>query len=151
MDRARWRTTLTYRVLPTLQLGVEYNVAAEEVAPIGNWFVFTEDARRPALFVGTSSDRIGSPEGTQAFYMTAAKNLGRIPVAPYVTLNYSEWDEGFNVPFGVHADLVAGFSIRPMYDGHRTHLTASYSRNAFSVTALWVWLEDPGVALSFGF
>jgi hypothetical protein len=138
-------------VHPRLQLGVEYNPAAEEIGPVATLFLFTESSRRPALFAGTSSDRIGSPRGKQGYYLTAAKSLGGIPIAPYVSLHYSEWDERFNVPFGAHADLAGGFWLRPMYDGERTHLTAGYSRDRFSVTALYVWLERPGVALSFGF
>ncbi|HKQ18194.1 MAG TPA: hypothetical protein VJW75_00475 [Candidatus Eisenbacteria bacterium] len=113
--------------------------------------MLTESAYRPAVFLGTSSDRIGSPRGTQAYYATAAKNLGSLPIAPYVTLHYGEWDENFKVPFGAHIDLVKGFWLRPMYDGERTHMTAGYSRDRFSVTALYVWLEKPGVAVSFGF
>ena len=151
IDRPRWRSTLSRRVHPRLQLGFEYNPAAEEIGPVATLFLLTESAHRPAFFAGTSSDRIGSPRGKQAYYLTAAKNLGRIPVAPYASLHYSEWDERFNVPFGAHVDLPHGFWIRPMYDGARTHLTGGYSRDRFSVTALYVWLEQPGVAFSFGF
>lgn len=136
---------------PRLQVGVEYNPADEEICPVATLFVLTESARRPAVFLGTSSDRIGSPRGTQAYYATASKSLGSLPIAPYVTLHYGEWDENFKVPFGAHIDLVKGFWLRPMYDGERTHMTAGYSRDRFSVTALYVWLEKPGVAFSFGF
>ena len=34
LDRPRWRTTLNYRVLPSLQLGVEFNPAVQEVNPL---------------------------------------------------------------------------------------------------------------------
>ena len=50
------------------------------------WFVLTETERRPALFLGTSSDRIGSPEGTQSYYLTGAKYLPIVRTSPgYVT------------------------------------------------------------------
>ena len=150
-DRARWRATGTYRVLPGLQLGVEYNVLVEEFSPLATWFLVAEDDRRPAVFVGTSSDRIGSPEGTQSYYLTVAKAIPAIRTAPYVTLNYSEWDESLNVPFGAHIDLGRGFSVQPMYDGDRGHLAGSWSNGRASLSVLWVWFEQLGVAAAFGF
>ena len=95
-----------YRVHPKLQIGLEINPAAEEIGPLLNWFLLTETERRPALFFGTSSDRIGSPEGEQSYFLTAAKHHPTWPVSGYVSLNYSEWDDGFNVPFGVEVERI---------------------------------------------
>jgi len=150
-ERPRWRTTASVRVLPVLQVGIEYNPVVAEVAPLATWFLLTEDERRPAVFLGTSSDRIGSPEGTQAYYLTAAKHVPTLRASPYVSLNYSEWDEGINIPFGVHVDLGRGFGMQPMFDGDRGHMLASWSAERFSVTAIWAWFERAGVAMSFGF
>ena len=143
--------TATYRVIPTFQLGVEYNPAAGEVAPLATLFLLTEGERRPAVFLGTSSDRIGSPEGTQCYFFTAAKYLPQIRTAPYMSLNYSEWDSGWNVPFGASVELGRGLSLQPMYDGARTHLLGSYATQRFSVTLIWAWLETGGAAVSVGF
>lgn len=151
VDRARWRGTANARVLPKLQLGVEFNVAAEEVGPLVTWFLTTEGHARPAIFLGTSSDRIGSPRGKQAYYLTVAKHLERLPVSAYATLNYSEWDEGFNVPFGATVWLGGAFSVQPMFDGDRTHLLLNYATSWTTVSFLWVWLEDPGVSVSVEF
>jgi hypothetical protein len=151
LDRPRWRSTLNYRVLPRLQLGAEFNPAAEEVGPLATWFVLTEQGARPALFLGTSSDRIGSPAGTQSYYATLAKNLDPVPVSAYASLNWSEWDDAFNVPFGLNAEIWPGFTVQPMYDGHRTHLLGVASMEHWSVTAIWAWLERAGVAVSVGF
>jgi len=41
---------------------------------------------------GTSSDRIGSPSGTQSYFLTGSKHLWRLPLSVYASLNYSEWD-----------------------------------------------------------
>jgi hypothetical protein len=38
-----------------------------------------------------------------------------------------------------------------MYDGNETHLIGSYATDRISVSALWVWLERAGLAVSFGF
>ena len=101
------------RVLPSLQVGVEFNAVAEEVGPLVTWFLTTETEKRPAVFFGTSSDRIGSPAGEQAYYLTAAKHAPGWPISVYGSLNYS---------------------------APRT-----------TVSLLWVWLERPGVSVSFGF
>jgi hypothetical protein len=121
------------------------------VGPIATWFLATETETRPAVFLGTSSDRIGSPEGEQAYYLTVAKYLPGLRVAPYVSLNYSEWDEGWNVPFGAGIELGRGISVRPMYDGNETHLVGTFATERFSVSALWIWLERAGLAVSMGF
>jgi hypothetical protein len=151
VDRARWRATLAYRPLSRLMVGVEYNPAEQEATPLASLFLLHESRTLPAAFLGTSSDRIGSPEGTQCYFLTAMKAIPSLPVSVYGTANWSEWDDELNFPFGADFDLGRGLSFRPMYDGHRTHLTATYARSRMSVTALWVWLEKPGLSVSFGF
>lgn len=151
LPRPRWRATANYRVVPTLQLGLEYNPVAGEIGPLLTWFLLTEGERRPAVFLGTSSDRIGSPEGTQSYYLTSAKYLPVVRTSPYVSVNYSEWDDGWNVPFGANVEIGGGFSVQPMYDGHRTHLLGTYATQRYSATLIWAWLERAGIAFSVGF
>jgi hypothetical protein len=134
-----------------LSIGIEANPGVQEVGPLATLFLITETHRRPSLSLGTSSDRIGSPEGTTSVFLTAAKHIPRTPLSPYVSLNWSEWDDGLNVPFGASLTLTESWILRPMYDGQRTHLMASYVRGPFTVTGLWVWLERGGVAVSYGF
>ena len=131
--------------------GFEANFAAEEVGPIATLFLVTEQPRVPAIFVGTSSDRIGSPKGKQAYYMTFAKNVDPVPASLYATVNWSEWDEEFNFPFGANIEVWPRVVVQPMYDGNRTHLLATYSADRFNVTVINAWLERWGVAVSAGF
>jgi len=149
--RPRWRLNGSRRVVPSVQIGFEYNPAAGELLPIATWFVMTEQGRRPAAFFGTSSDRIGSPEGKQAYYLTLAKNFERVPVSVYASLNYSEWDEGFNVPFGANIEVLPRITVQPLFDGDRMHLMATYSAQHFNVTLIHAWLERFGIAVSAGF
>jgi hypothetical protein len=151
LDRPRYRATASYRIVPRAQIGLELNPAAGEVSPLATVFLLHEQARWPGMFVGTSSDRIGSPEGTQSYYLTAIKNLDPVPASAYASLNYSEWDDGWNVPFGAFVDIGRGFGVQPMYDGHRTHLLGTWQNERVSVSAMWVWLERAGLAVSFGF
>lgn len=151
VDRARWRATANVRVLSTLQVGGEFNLAVDEVNPLVTWFLLTETHAGPAVFLGTSSDRIGSPKGEQSYYLTLAKQVPQWPLSGYVSLNYSEWDEGFNVPFGVTVGSWSGLSVRPMYDGERGHLMLNAETDRFTASFLWVWYEQAGVSLAVGF
>lgn len=150
VDRARWRTTFNVRALPRLSLGVEYNPGAGELGPLVTWFFLSEEGRRPAAFLGTSSDRIGSPTGEQAYFLTLSKNLGPAPLTVYGSVNYSEWDEGINFPLGAYLEVAPGATVQPMYDGRRTHLIGNYATESWSTSLLWVWLEEFGVAFSVG-
>lgn len=153
VDRARYRGTLMHRIHPRVNLGIEWNPGASEIGPLANLFLFTETHFRPALSLGTSSDRIGTDEGKASVYLTAAKRFPSpdVPLSGYVSLNWSETDDGFNVPFGGTLHLGERYDVRAMYDGRRTHLLASATVDRVTVTALWVWLEHAGVALSTGF
>jgi hypothetical protein len=122
-----------------------------EVVPIATVFVLTETDRRPALFVGTSSDRIGSPEGTQSYYLTASKLAPKIPVSVYGSINYSEWSEGINFPFGGEWYVWRGVSVRYMYDGEQPHAMVNWFGDRFGVSLMAVWLDTFGISVAGGF
>jgi len=151
LERPRWRLTAGYRVIPRIQIGIEYNPVASELVPIATVFLLTETERRPALFLGTSSDRIGSPEGTQSYYLTASKLAPRIPVSVYGSLNYSEWDEGINFPFGGEWYVWGGFSVRGMSDGNQPHAMVNWFGDRFGVSLMAVWLDTFGISIAGGF
>jgi len=153
VDRARYRGTLMYRIHPRVNVGVEWNPGETEVGPLANVFLLTESHARPALSLGTSSDRIGTGPYKTSVYLTAAKRFPHpdVPISGYVSLNWSETDDGFNAPFGATLHLGGNYDLRGMYDGQRSHLLASGTFGRVTVTALWVWLEHAGVSLSTGF
>lgn len=122
-----------------------------EVGPLATLFLLTETDRVPALFLGTSSDRIGSPEGRQSYYLTVSKLLPLAPVSAYASLNYSEWDEGVNFPFGAEWFIWRGFSARYMYDGERSHAMAGWFGNSVGVSLIAVWMDTFGIAVAGGF
>lgn len=151
LDRPQWRFTANYRVHHRLQVGVELNPRAKEAGPLVTCFLFTETETRPALFLGTSSDRIGSPSGEQSYFATISKYVPWFRTSFYASLNYSEWDDRLNVPFGVGIELGRGFSFRPMYDGDRGHVMLNYFATRCGVSLMLVWFETMGVSFSFGF
>lgn len=149
VERARWRGTVNFRALPRVQLGVEINPVVGEVGPLVTAFLLTESWHWPGVFVGTSSDRIGSPEGKQSYYVTATKAVPNLPVSGYAAVNWSEWDEHVNFPFGLTVGRAV--SLTSMYDGERTHLLLNAAGPRLAGSLMWVWLEQVGLSVSTGF
>jgi hypothetical protein len=157
VPRASVRTTLTYRFHPRLTAGVEYNPRGASVggrvSPLANLLVVTETKRRPAVIVGTSSDRIGTPAG-QSFYATASKSLKRetgLPIAPYAGLAYSTHEDRFLPLAGLNVDLSRRWSSLVVFDGVHVHplINFNYNRHAFSF--LLARGRRPGVSYSVTF
>lgn len=149
--RPRWRTNLAYRLTSRLQVGLEYNAQVSEAVPTANWVMLTASASRPMVSLGTSSDRIGSREGTHMHYLTIAKSIPHLPIAPYVSLNYSETDHAFNLPFGANIALHPQWDLLPMYDGKRTHILLTYKAERWNVTLMSVFLRRAGVSFGWAF
>ena len=153
IKRASVRTTLTYRLVPTLTAGVEYNPRAGKVSPLANWLAIPETKNAPAVILGTSSDRIGTPSG-QSFYATASKNLKRetkLPIAPYFGIAYGTYENRFRPIGGVSVGFTEQFTSLIIVDGVHVHplLNYSYKRHAFSF--ILVRGRDPGVSYSIAF
>ena len=130
---------------------MEYNPNAREVGPLVNWMINYESEKWPMVNFGTSSDRIGTPIGPRAYYVTFAKTITSLNIVPYASINYSEFDAGFNFPFGANVFLDKHWVLLPMFDGRKTHLLLTYRGDSFSVSLIWVWLKHPGIGMSWGF
>ena len=113
-----------------------------------------EKETRPALILGTSSDRIGTPDG-QAYYATLSKNLKGItgwPIAPYAGVAYGEFEDKWRGIGGLRITLPQDFSTTLIYDGVNFHPTLQYKfRERHLFTVLWVDTRDLGIAYSLAF
>ena len=128
VDRAKLRLTATYAVLDGLSLGIEWNPLDEDVGPLANWRVVDETERRPALILGTSSDRIGTPSG-RAYYATLSKDLTAwtgLAVAPYAGAAYGEFDERVEAIGGLHIRWIPRLSSTHLWDGVNLHHTLDW-------------------------
>ncbi len=113
----------------------------------------TETEKRPAVILGTSSDRIGTPTG-QSFYVTASKELEKwtgFQIAPYVGTAYSTYDEKFLALGGVNLKLPENFFSTFIYDGVHSHLLFGYSYTIHTLSLVFVQIEHPGVSYSISF
>lgn len=153
IERATHRTIVMHQLRPNLKLGVEWNPGADEIGFVANWRALSESRRSPAVIFGTSSDRIGTPEG-QSYYVTVSKSLHdatRLPIAPYVSASYSTYENRMLYPFGVNVAIGAQWSAMLINDGVHTHLSATYAWDRFAITFLAVERKDLGVTIGARF
>ena len=153
IPRASLRTTLTYHLLPRLSVGVEYNPRADDVGLLANFVAITETERRPALIVGTSSDRIGTPSG-RSIYATVSKNLSselNLPIAPYAGVAYSSYEDRLLPIGGLNINFRDNFSSQIIFDGVKVHPTLNYTKGRHVFTFLLAQGKNPGVSYSISF
>lgn len=153
IDRAKWRNTLTYRFHPRLTAGVEYNPLAGKVSPLANVVALTETHKRPALILGTSSDRIGTPSG-QSFYATLSKNLRHatgLPIAPYVGVAYGTFEDRLRAIGGLNIVLDDQWSSTVLFDGVRVHPIVNYTRGRHQIGVIFERGRNPGASYSISF
>jgi len=153
IDRARWRNTLTYRFHPRFTAGVEYNPLAGKVSLLANVVALTETHKRPALILGTSSDRIGTPFG-QSYYATLSKNLQHetgLPIAPYAGVSYGTFEDRFRPIGGLNITFSERWSSTIIFDGVRVHPLVSYGRGRHQFSLLFERGRNPGISYSISF
>jgi hypothetical protein len=153
IDRARWRNTLTYRFHPRLTAGVEYNPLAGKVSPVANLLALTETRRRPALILGTSSDRIGTPSG-QSYYATLSKSFSTktpLRVAPYAGAAYGTHEDRLRPIGGLNFYYERDWSATVLFDGVRVHPLVSYARGRHTFSFILERGRHPGLSYSVTF
>ena len=139
IPRATWRNTLVYRLNDDLQVGVEYNPLANDLGLLANWRVLREQDDRPAIILGTSSDRIGTPYG-RAYYMTVSKQVSD-EVGLYVGVSWSEYQQKLLFPAGASYRFDDHWATVLMFDGVNFHQTVSYGWDRYSLTFLLVQMR----------
>ncbi|MBA3599644.1 MAG: hypothetical protein H0W45_00185 [Acidobacteria bacterium] len=153
IDRAKWRNTLTYQLLPRLSVGIEYNPLAGKVSPLANFVALTETKSRPAIILGTSSDRIGTPSG-QSFYATFSKNLKLetgLPIAPYIGIAYGTFEKRARIIGGLNINFGRGFSSTVLFDGVKVHPTFNYSYKQHQLGVIFAQGKNIGANYSISF
>ncbi len=132
---------------------MEYNPRVDEVGPLASLVAVKETESRPALILGTSSDRIGTPDG-QAYFATLSKDLESVtglPLAPYAGVSYGTFDDRLRGVGGLRVRFTEALASTVIWDGEEAHPTVDYRVGRHVFTFLWVALEDVGVAYSFVF
>ena len=142
-----------YAVHPRVDIGIEFNPKSEQASPLANLRVVNETRSRPAVMLGTSSDRIGTPEG-QSFYATVSKDFRRelgVPIAPYVGIAYGTFEDRTRLIGGANISFGRGFSSLLIFDGVHFHPTVSFYRGRHGASLLLVQGKDFGVSYNIRF
>ncbi|MCY4374468.1 MAG: hypothetical protein OXC31_11895, partial [Spirochaetaceae bacterium] len=152
---ARVRSRLTYRITPRLQAGIEANPLStrERANPLVNWLAVPESARMPAVIIGTSSDRIGTPGG-QSIYATASKNLKRetkLPIAPYFGVAYGTHQDSLRMIGGINVGFTESLGSMVIFDGFNVHPLVTFGHGRHVFTFLLVRSRKPGLSYSISF
>jgi hypothetical protein len=157
VDRARVRFTAAYSVTERLTLGVEANPKDDDYGVIANYRVWDETDLRPALILGTSSDRIGTPSG-RTYYAMLAKDLSEIvglPIAPYIGTGFGEFEDEWELLGGVRIAWLERLSTTHMWDSENLHHVIDYEWNDGFRTGIVVAQQDSsyyvGVSLGYSF
>jgi hypothetical protein len=154
VDRASLRATLTYRLLPRLQAVIEYNPRADDVGLLVNLVAITETKRRPALILGTSSDRIGTLKG-RAVYATVSKDISqwtKLAITPYIGVSYSGFEKRLLPIGGLNINFNQALSSLVIFDGVKVHPTLIYTlKNRHVFTFLMAQSRNPGFSYSISF
>lgn len=153
IPRAATRLTLTYKFLPSLSGGVEWNPRAGKASPLANWLALAETEDRPALILGTSSDRIGTPSG-QSFYATFSKSLvreTRLPIAPYGGVTFGTYEDRLRPIGGLNVAFTERLSAMLIFDGVHLHEMLTYARGRHALSAILIRGNDPGISYSVAF
>lgn len=112
-----------YALTERLAVGIEVNPLDDDVGPLVNWRLVDETERRPALILGTSSDRIGTPSG-RAYYATLSKDLEAwtgLPIAPYAGTAYGGFEHEWELIGGLRIRWGSLFETAHMWDGENLH------------------------------
>jgi hypothetical protein len=157
VDRARVRFTAAYSVTERLTLGLEANPKDDDYGVIANYRVWDETDLRPALILGTSSDRIGTPSG-RTYYAMLAKDLSEIvglPIAPYIGTGFGEFEDEWELLGGVRIAWLERLSTTHMWDSENLHHVIDYEWNDGFRTGIVVAQQDSsyyvGVSLGYSF
>ncbi len=129
---------MAYGATDRLLIGVEYNPVVGELLPTANYTALFETDRQPLISLGTSSDRIFSPEGTRSYTITLGKSIPHSGLAPYVALNWSTWEDRFTFPFGINYALHPAWDAMVQHDGRNTHWLLTWKSRSTSVSLLLV-------------
>jgi hypothetical protein len=136
---------------------VEINPRADDaggrISPLLNWLALPETERRPALILGTSSDRIGTPSG-QSFYATFSKNLKSetgLPIAPYAGVAYGTYEHRWLPLAGLNVYFRRNFSSLVIFDGVRAHPMLNYTRGRHNFSFVLAFANKPGFSYSISF
>ena len=127
VDRAEFRSVLAWRAHQRLSLSAEWNPGESELLPNFNFSPSLPGEYLPGvgMVVGTSSDRIGTPDGRAWFgsFTLDPKAWGweDSSITGYAGASYGTWANDTRMIGGVTASIVPFLSAGVQHDGENVH------------------------------
>lgn len=140
IDRAKVRTTLLYLFSDRIRAGIEWNPLADDASLLVNLHLVREGKNRPAVILGLSSDRIGTPSGKSVF-LTASYDLKPVTglsLAPYVGLAHGTFEDKTRAIAGLNVRLSSSLSALAIFDGVHLHEVLSFERGRHGLSAVFI-------------
>ena len=153
VDRARTRLVLAWRAAQRLSLAAEWNPGEDELLPNFNYALSLPGEHVPhvGLIAGTSSDRIGTPDG-RSWFVTAPFSAPEdfpLPVTGYLGAAYGTYANDLRAVGGLSWWFDDRTSVGFQHDGEQLHFLASRGlgelgpgRASWSVDLLLVEIGD---------
>lgn len=140
INRAKLRTTLLYLFSNRIRAGIEWNPLADDASLLVNLHLVREGKNRPAVILGLSSDRIGTPSGKSVF-LTASYDLKPVTglsLAPYVGLAHGTFEDKTRAIAGLNVRLSSSLSALAIFDGVHLHEVLSFERGRHGLSAVFI-------------
>jgi len=131
VDRAEARLNGAWRATNRLSLALEYNPGADELLPNFNYALSLPGEHLPhvGLIAGTSSDRIGTPDG-RSWFITAPFSMPEsvdLPLTGYAGAAYGTYEDTLRAIGGLTWWVNDLTSVSVQHDGEQIHLIGSRS------------------------
>lgn len=129
VDRARTRWIGSWRATRRLALALEYNPGEDELLPNFNFAPSLPGEHLPwiGLMAGTSSDRIGTPDG-RAWFAVASVSPPRefpLPLTGYLGASYGTYADDLRAIGGLTWWFDERTSAGAQHDGEQLHFLVS--------------------------
>jgi len=138
VDRAEWRVVGAWRAHQRLSLAVEWNPGESELLPNFNLAPSLPSEHVPGvgMMVGTSSDRIGTPDGRAWFtaFSLDPKAWGweTSPVTGYAGASYGTFQNDLRAIGGLAYSITPFVSAGVQHDGINVHGILSMNAGVFT-------------------
>ena len=142
VDRAETRIVGAWRATKRLSLALEWNPGEDELLPNFNFAPSLPGEHVPGvgLVVGTSSDRIGTPEG-RAWFASASLNPHgwgwELPVNGYLGAAYGTFADDLRAIGGLRWRVTDELSLSVQHDGEQVHSILSMPLSIFAEGDAW--------------
>lgn len=126
VDRAETRIVGAWRATRRLSLALEWNPGEDELLPNFNFAPSLPGEHVPGvgMVVGTSSDRIGTPEG-RAWFASASLNPHGwgwdVPLSGYLGAAYGTFADDLRAIGGLTWSVTDSLSLGVQHDGEQVH------------------------------